>query len=507
MKRLLVFFLMTIGLNAFEDVSFSARSLGLGGDQTAISFDLFAHTTNPASLARLHRSAIGLTASPYQSTFFTVLSYAQPVKGLGVFGGSILYHNSQGYIGSWGYGIGGSDMNLFLAVPAWKYFNFGLGFGNYSSWTVYEYEEYVPFDSRFAEGANVSAGMQASFPWGLIVGLSVNDLSLRSYQSAISHFGISWTPVFKRPRTISSLTACGEISAKISSYYGSALKVHAGLESWIFDDILGLRIGMRYGSDELGGFSPTFGISLRTHRVEKTDFELHYGLVLNYGLQNVYEILHQPLHQLSLEVFFGDARKEEKDSILAEQAERARRLREEALARERDRLRSELETIKAERSTLERERNDIERLRKERLDAVGRLKGIEITENEKAIVITLTEDALKFDSLSADIPFPAGYKVLANIASILVNYPGRKISVEVYTDNSPIPDEAKDKFKDLKALSTARAEMIRRYLVEVEGLPSANIAARGLGDAKPVADNDTPEGQAKNRRVEISIPK
>jgi outer membrane protein OmpA-like peptidoglycan-associated protein len=53
-------------------------------------------------------------------------------------------------------------------------------------------------------------------------------------------------------------------------------------------------------------------------------------------------------------------------------------------------------------------------------------------------------------------------------------------------------------------LSRRRAETVRRYLVE-HGVASSRITAEGLGESKPVASNDTAEGRAQNRRVELHV--
>jgi peptidoglycan-binding protein ArfA len=50
-----------------------------------------------------------------------------------------------------------------------------------------------------------------------------------------------------------------------------------------------------------------------------------------------------------------------------------------------------------------------------------------------------------------------------------------------------------------------RAENARDYLVETHGIEASRIEARGAGSAEPIAGNDTPEGQLRNRRVEIRV--
>ena len=96
-KRLVVLLLAAGSLSAFEDVSFSARSLGLGGEHSAVAEDAFSMITNPALPARYKRSVVSICAAPYiHRRFYWTAGYAQPVPGLGVIGASLLYYDRLG---------------------------------------------------------------------------------------------------------------------------------------------------------------------------------------------------------------------------------------------------------------------------------------------------------------------------------------------------------------------------------------------------------------------------
>jgi chemotaxis protein MotB len=97
-----------------------------------------------------------------------------------------------------------------------------------------------------------------------------------------------------------------------------------------------------------------------------------------------------------------------------------------------------------------------------------------------------------------------GEATLAKIAPTLSNLPGQQIVVQGFTDNEPIGPALKARFPSNLELSSARADAVARYLV-LKGVPQSGISAQGFGDARPVASNDTPQGKAKNRRVEIVI--
>jgi chemotaxis protein MotB len=101
---------------------------------------------------------------------------------------------------------------------------------------------------------------------------------------------------------------------------------------------------------------------------------------------------------------------------------------------------------------------------------------------------------------------PAGQAELANnIAPKLKALQNAKVVVYGYTDNLPVgPDLQKQGIPDNLVLSTRRAAEVVSYLV-TQGVPPVIISAKGFGDTRPVASNDTPQGRAQNRRIEITI--
>jgi chemotaxis protein MotB len=125
-------------------------------------------------------------------------------------------------------------------------------------------------------------------------------------------------------------------------------------------------------------------------------------------------------------------------------------------------------------------------------------------------VIQLVEDEngviLRFPSKTA---FPAGGREISNrmaltidkLSSVLKSTKG-DIVVTGHTDNAPI---STDLFRSNWSLSTERAVSVVHYLLESSGVPASRVAARGLADSRPLTTNDTPENQAKNRRVEILV--
>lgn len=86
---------------------------------------------------------------------------------------------------------------------------------------------------------------------------------------------------------------------------------------------------------------------------------------------------------------------------------------------------------------------------------------------------------------------------LAKVALVLTRHPGLHIEIKGYVDNKG--DEQSE-----RQLSQGRADSVKSVLVE-NGVPSSSVTSQGLGDADPVASNDTPAGREQNRRVEIVI--
>jgi len=98
-----------------------------------------------------------------------------------------------------------------------------------------------------------------------------------------------------------------------------------------------------------------------------------------------------------------------------------------------------------------------------------------------------------------------GTRVLGKIAEILKRYPSYEIRVEGHTDNKRIKPEFQSKYATNWELSSARATAVVRSLVNGHKMNPIRLGAVGYGEFRPVASNDSEEGRAKNRRVEVHI--
>jgi chemotaxis protein MotB len=101
---------------------------------------------------------------------------------------------------------------------------------------------------------------------------------------------------------------------------------------------------------------------------------------------------------------------------------------------------------------------------------------------------------------------PAGQAEIANnVVPRLRGLQNVKIVVYGYTDNTPVgPELQRQGVPDNLVLSTRRAATVATFLVS-QGINPNIVSAKGFGDTHPVASNDTPQGRAANRRIEITV--
>ena len=116
------------------------------------------------------------------------------------------------------------------------------------------------------------------------------------------------------------------------------------------------------------------------------------------------------------------------------------------------------------------------------------------------ITVLAANEAVAINNLlfetASDVIMPSSLPELKRIATFIATY-GYKVRLAGHTDNVGQPEAN-------KSLSQARAEAVKRQLVEY-GCAAEDIKTFGYGDLKPVASNETEEGRAQNRRVEITL--
>ena len=109
---------------------------------------------------------------------------------------------------------------------------------------------------------------------------------------------------------------------------------------------------------------------------------------------------------------------------------------------------------------------------------------------------TIILDNVLFDFDKTAIK-PDGAKILDRLVAFLKENPGQKADLEGHTDSV-----GTDKYN--QGLSERRAASVTDYLTK-RGVDASRISMKGFGESKPIADNKTAEGRARNRRVEIKV--
>lgn len=118
----------------------------------------------------------------------------------------------------------------------------------------------------------------------------------------------------------------------------------------------------------------------------------------------------------------------------------------------------------------------------------------------KGLMVTIKEGLL-FESGSADL-LEDSQTIIEEISNLLISDPPRMIFIEGHTDNIPTGTA---EYPTNWELSSARAINFMRILLENDKLDPMKFSATGYSEYHPIASNDTPEGRAENRRVEVLI--
>jgi chemotaxis protein MotB len=148
----------------------------------------------------------------------------------------------------------------------------------------------------------------------------------------------------------------------------------------------------------------------------------------------------------------------------------------------------------------QRQLDEVERRVSEHARAAGVADAVGFRRESRGLVVTVVADQVMFEPGGATVR-PEGVAILAEVAAALRPLPNR-VAIEGHTDDVPIHTAA---FASNWELSTARATGVLRYLVDQLGVPANRVAAAGYGEQQPAAPNDTPEGRAQNRRVELAV--
>ncbi len=125
---------------------------------------------------------------------------------------------------------------------------------------------------------------------------------------------------------------------------------------------------------------------------------------------------------------------------------------------------------------------------------------VDVEFNADYVILTL-DGAFLFDSGRADLKEEA-IPVLNKIGVLLTKYADSVIEIEGHTDSVPLNG---GRYENNDVLSSYRALTVFNYIKDNSAVDPGMMKHSGRGEYMPIADNSTPEGRAKNRRVEIKI--
>lgn len=197
------------------------------------------------------------------------------------------------------------------------------------------------------------------------------------------------------------------------------------------------------------------------------------------------------------------------DKYMKKSAEAENLTKELAAQQEKNKALSD-ENVALKESTvkLEKKSKEVEAASNTYKDLVQEMKGeiakgqVTITELKGKLTMDVV-DKILFDSGEAAVK-EEGLAVLKRVVDILKNVKDKNIHVEGHTDNVKITGRLAKKYATNWDLSYARAINVTKYLQQ-EGIDPKVLSATAFGEYQPIADNSTPEGRAKNRRIAIIL--
>jgi chemotaxis protein MotB len=176
-----------------------------------------------------------------------------------------------------------------------------------------------------------------------------------------------------------------------------------------------------------------------------------------------------------------------------------------ALEREQAKLRAQNEALEAQKTQL----LSASRQSQSQYDALVASLNQEVQKGQlqvrryKDMLTVDVAEQLFFDSGRATLK-DTGKEVLKKVADAMKAYEDKAIRVVGHTDNVPITGGLQKVFPSNWELSAARATTVVRFLQDA-GIPPERLIATGRAEYAPVADNESPEGRQKNRRIEITL--
>ena len=228
----------------------------------------------------------------------------------------------------------------------------------------------------------------------------------------------------------------------------------------------------------------------------------------NNTLKDQYKKLNGDFAQISIQKDRITADRDDLDKVL--------KAKSDSLSKTISELREKNASLETENNSLKENIANLKKAKEEEVKTVSKtyenlmqeMKGeiaqgqVTITELKGKLTLDVV-DKILFASGEAEVK-PEGLAVLQRVIEILKGIKDKAIRIEGHTDNVKIGGSLTRKYPTNWELSAARALTVTRYL-EKQGIDPSLLAAVAYGEYKPLADNDTAEGRAKNRRIAIIL--
>lgn len=211
-----------------------------------------------------------------------------------------------------------------------------------------------------------------------------------------------------------------------------------------------------------------------------------------------------------------DALEKNSSSALAENAQKNRELLKELEEKERalTQEQARLEKLQKDLASRSQRVDELEKLIADKEQKMNNLrenlsralvnfegKGLSVEQRDGKVYVSM-ENKLLFSSGSWSVG-AEGKKAVDELGKVLAANPDIAISIEGHTDNDPY--RGTGQLTDNWDLSTKRATEVLKLLLANKAINPQNLTAAGKGEHIPVASNDTAEGKAKNRRIEVVL--
>ncbi|NTV51870.1 MAG: OmpA family protein [Candidatus Firestonebacteria bacterium] len=482
-----LFFPGTPAWSYFFDYGAGVRPAGLGRAFVAVADDVNTINWNPAGLAYMRRYEITtMYASLFSGLQERLYTGQSDALSYNFVAASVPVDPTIGYFGA-----------------SWSQFNstiyhentFNMAYARtvtYKSETVYvgsnvkvlnwnvPANDYTEALSKTGVTADLS--LLYPLPRSFVAGICwenilPTDVGVTTYEEVPANLrlGLSWSQDLKPLKTpLDNILISTEWANR--SYDQNTNTFRAGAESWFFQGLAGARVGVN--STEF-----TVGLSGRYAfpQLNMTQLELDYAFALPFYIEKSFGT-----HRISLTASWGQQAMSSKPTTTPVPEQKLEITPEENLAAQREKelaLERAAEEAKLKEMMVKLQA-DIDKARAE-LDRVNELVKLGQT------------PAIQFQSGKA-ILVKNSFATLDKFGAVLEKHPSLKVRIEGHTDSQGKP-------KVNLRLSQTRVEAVKEYLRGRFNLTSDNLLPVGYGDTHPVASNQTAEGRAANRRVELKV--